>query len=156
MYYKDQLQRDLVKINVNCNEEVGKELIGLYEVREKLRVEVIKVKFSGCIERENVLLLLVLLLVVVVVLLLLFVINLLLRLVEDSYVFKFFIFFFVFIGIKKSGLKIRSFFFLFFILFILFIFLGFFIVFVMMFFQLVKNKNDMIKIFLDERNVMLN
>lgn len=64
MYYKDQLQRDLVKINVNCNEEVGKELIGLYEVREKLRVEVIKVKFSGCIERENVLLLLLLLVVV--------------------------------------------------------------------------------------------
>lgn len=128
MYYKDQLQRDLVKINVNCNEEVGKELIGLYEVREKLRVEVIKVKFSGCIERENVLLLLVLLLVVVVVLLLLllFVINLLLRLVEDLQVFKFFIFFFVFIGIKKSGLKIRSFFFfIFYIVYIIYIF-GFF------------------------------
>lgn len=53
MYYKDQLQRDLVKINVNCNEEVGKELIGLYEVREKLRVEVIKVNFRELRDRGD-------------------------------------------------------------------------------------------------------
>lgn len=158
MYHKDQLQRDLVKTNANCNEEAGKELTGLHEAREKPRVEAIKAKPSGCTERENVssssasssaaaaasssssss------------------VINSSSRPAEDSHVFKSPISSSVSTGIKKSGPKTRSSSSPFSTLSTSSTSLGSSTASAMMSPQLAKNKNDMIKIPSDKRNAMPN